>query len=126
MSNKTNKGHFKKGSIPHNLGKKVEEYVNPEAIERMENTQFKAGKDHEGKNHISWQGGVQHNSVDCVHVWIGNNQRVRRPKMVYEENFGKAPKGYVIFHKDGNKDNDAPDNLEAISRAELLKRNREK
>jgi hypothetical protein len=44
---------------------------------------------------------------------------------IYEEKFGPIPKGYIIFHKDGNMWNDDPDNLEAISRAELLKRNLE-
>lgn len=37
---------------------------------------------------------------------------------------GKIPKGHIVYHKDGDYTNNEPDNLEIISRAELLKRNR--
>ena len=70
--------------------------------------------------------GVQKVKNDCAYLSVGANQRVRRPRKVYEENFGKIPKGFVVIHKDGDKDNDSPDNLEAISRGELMKRNNPK
>lgn len=41
-----------------------------------------------------------------------------------KKEFQPIPKGWVIYHLDGNKDNDDVDNLEAISRAELMQRNR--
>lgn len=34
-----------------------------------------------------------------------------------------CPKGYVVHHKDGDKYNNRKNNLEVISRSELLKRN---
>lgn len=37
-----------------------------------------------------------------------------------------CPKGYVIYHKDGDKYNNRKKNLEVISRAEMLKRNQQK
>lgn len=119
-----NKGCFKKGHVPHNKGKKIQDYVTPDGLEKMQETQFKKGSEHTGENHNSWKGGVQKMKGDCTHIWTGTNQRVRRPRKNYEDAFGKIPKGFVIYHKDGNKDNDHPSNLEAISRAELLKRNR--
>jgi hypothetical protein len=79
-----------------------------------------------GKKHPSWKGGVQKPVKDCAHLWAGTNKRLRRPKVIYEEHHGKLTKGYVIYHIDGNNNNDDIDNLEAITRAELLKRNAEK
>lgn len=119
-----NKGCFKKGHIPHNKGQKMRDYMSPENLDKVKETQFKKGSEHTGEKHVSWRGGVQKMKSDCVHVWTDTNKRIRRPRKNYEETFGKIPKGFIIFHKDGNKDNDHPSNLEAISRAELLKRNR--
>jgi hypothetical protein len=74
--------------------------------------------------HPQWKGGVQHIRNDCVYVTVAPNVRVRRPLLVYESVYGKLPKGYIIIHKDGDRYNDDIDNLEAITRAELLVRNR--
>ena len=54
------------------------------------------------------------------------NKRVRRARKVYEDTYGEIPRGYIIYHIDGNNLNDDPQNLEAISRAELVKRNTSK
>ena len=35
-------------------------------------------------------------------------------RKIYEDNFGPIPKGYHIHHKDGNTENNSPDNLEAL------------
>ena len=82
-------------------------------------TEFKKGQ-FVGKNHPSWKGGVQKVKKDCIHLWTGANERVRRPREMYKIKVGNIPKGFIIFHKDGNKNNDNLDNLIAISRAELL------
>lgn len=108
-------GQFLKGLIPWNKGDKT---FRP-SIE----TEFKSGLSHVGNTHPSWKGGEQVPKNDCTHVWIGNGKRKRKPRMVYEEAHGVMPKGHVIYHIDGDKRNDSLLNLEAISRAELLKRN---
>ena len=113
---RNNKGQFVKGQTPWNKGRKGF-CPSPE-------TTFKEGESHRGESHVSWKGGVQKPKNDCVHYWDGVGKRKRRPKLVYEENFGPTPDGYVIYHIDGDKYNDSPENLEAISRVELLKRNR--
>jgi hypothetical protein len=46
--------------------------------------------------------------------------------MIYEKFNGKIKAGFVIFHKDGNKHNDDPENLMAISRRTLLMANLKK
>ena len=86
---------------------------------------FKVG-DRIMEKHPSWKGGVQNIKNDCCYVTIGPNQRIRRPKHVWESVYGELPKGYVLYHKDGNKKNDSIENLEAITRAELMVRNHSK
>jgi hypothetical protein len=85
-------------------------------------TQFKPGEKI-GEIHPSWKGGVQVMKADCVHEWAGNGKRVRRPRKIYENHYGEIPKGHIIIHIDGDRYNDDISNLEAISRAENLKRN---
>ena len=85
-------------------------------------TSFKKGECVGEKSH-SWGGGIQKAGADCTYLWAGANVRLRRPRVVYEKHFGVIPKGFIIAHKDKNKDNDAPENLEAISRAENMRRN---
>lgn len=36
-------------------------------------------------------------------------------RLVYEDNFGKIPKGMHVHHKDGNEGNNSPDNLELLT-----------
>jgi hypothetical protein len=110
-------GRFIQGMVPWNKGKK--------GIHLSPETEFKKGQ-FVGETHPSWQGGVQKMKSDCAYIWDGANERVRRPKLIWEEHFGKLPKGYLIYHKDGDNKNDSIENLEAITRAELLKRNRAK
>lgn len=110
-----NKGQFKKGHIPWNKGRSVR--LSP-------HSEFKPGE-HVGKEHPSWKGGVQVTSNDGVYIYTGINKRIRRPRKIYEDHHGPIPKGYVIYHKDGDKLNDQIENLEAISRKELLQRNNE-
>jgi hypothetical protein len=117
-----NKGSFKKGHSPHNKGRKLVEYISKESILKMKETSFKIGQTAGDKSN-TWKGGVQLMKNDCVYLYDGPNKRIRRPRAIYEENFGKIPEGYVIYHLDRDKGNDDPYNLEAISRAELIRRN---
>lgn len=87
-------------------------------------TTFAKGKDHTLERHPSWKGGVEIMSKDCAYIAVGTNKRKRRPHVVWESVYGELPKGYVLVHKDGNRYNDDIENLEAITRAELLDRNR--
>lgn len=109
--------YYKKGHIPWNKDKK--------GIRLSPKTEFKVDQ-YVGPNHPSWKNGIQTPINDCIYLWQGKNVRVRRPRKVYEEYHGKIPKGYIIWHIDGNKYNDEIHNLEAISRAECVKRNSKK
>lgn len=104
-------GTFKKGHLPWNLGLKGI-HLNPE-------TEFKKGQ-FIGEQHPSWKGGEQVNKNDCVYLHTGANERVRRPRKVYEDSNGKIPKGWILYHLDGDRYNDDLDNLIAIPRAVLM------
>ena len=109
-----NKTSFKKGHEPWNKGVK--------GIRLNPATEFKEGE-LVGETHPSWKGGVQVPINDCAYLHAGANKRVRRPRKIYEDVYGKIPDGYVVIHKDGNRYNDHYTNLEAISRKENLNRN---
>ena len=117
-----NKGNFQKGNIPFNKGKKMTEYISEESLDKIKKTQFKPGERVAEKNN-TWKGGVQINKNDCVYLYSGVNQRVRRPKYIYEFHKGKIPKGWILYHLDQIKHNDNIDNLIAIPRAILVKIN---
>ena len=86
-------------------------------------TEFKVGE-LVGEIHPSWKGGVQVSKNDCTYLWDGANKRKRRPRAVWEEHNGTLPEGYVVIHLDMDAHNDDISNLKAITRAELLKHNR--
>lgn len=71
----------------------------------------------------SWKGGVQFTKRDGYMIAVGGGKRMPRARYNWEQVYGELPKGYVIYHKDGNKYNDDVENLEAITRAELIQRN---
>jgi len=115
MNERDSKGKFKKGLTPWNKGLK--------GFRPSPETSFKEGQ-FNGDDHPSWKGGVQVIAKDCIYSYTGVNQRVRRPRQVWESINGPIPKGYVIIHLDGNRYNDDINNLDCISRADNLKRNR--
>jgi hypothetical protein len=105
---------FKKGDMPWNK--------NLKGIHLFSNLEFKQSQ-YVGKSHPSWKGGRQKPKNDCKHLWLEANKRVRKPRKIYEDYYREIPKGYVIVHLDGDKYKDDIFNLEAISRAENLRRN---
>lgn len=84
-------------------------------------TTFKVG-DHAMEKHTSWKGGLQKHR-DGYYIQLAVNKRMKHARYVYEQVNGDLPPGYVIYHVDGDKYNDEPMNLIAITRAELIKLN---
>ena len=107
-------GRFEKGHTPWN--KDMHDFRPSVA------TEFKKGQ-YTMSGHPSWKGGLQRAGKECMWVNVSTGVRKARPRLVYEEHYGPIPKGFVIFHIDGDNKNDCLENLEAISRAELVKRN---
>lgn len=107
-------GKFKSGHKPWNTGLKGI-HLNP-------STEFKVGEI-VGEKHPSWRGGEQNFTKDCVYLYAGTNKRVRRPKKIYQDANGEIPKGWILYHLDGDRYNDDLDNLIAIPRAILVRIN---
>ena len=121
-------GEFKKGSEPVNKGKKLEEYMAPEGIENSKRTRFKKGRrPHnflEGNGHVSIRRDSR-TGISYKYLKLGDGHWMELHKHLWEEKHGKLPKQHCLIFKDGNQMNCTLENLELITQAENLRRNRE-
>lgn len=108
---------FKKGHTPHNKGKEMPE----ELRQKVAKTFFKKGNlphntKYDGHERISKDGYIE------VRVRLGRY----KPKhhVIWEAVNGSIPKGQVLVFKDGNNRNFDINNIQLITRAELMDRNR--
>lgn len=113
-----NKTAFKKGAKPWNKGKK--------GLRLSPETEFKKGCK---SNRIMPIGSETvrkcTNGKLRAFVKVANPSEWReRAKVNWEKVNGPLPKGLVIHHKDRNELNDAPENLEALTRAEHINEHR--
>jgi hypothetical protein len=118
---------LKPGNVPLNKGKRIEEFMSPEGIERSKQTRFKKGQVpintlHDGAIRL------RHNHKDRnsrPYYWI----RVAMGKweMLHVHNWvkknGPVPEDYIIVFKDKNTLNCDVENLEMITREENMLRN---
>ena len=114
---------FKKGLIPFNKGKKQEEYLSAEALQKIKATQFKKGQiSHNSKSDGSVTKRRNH-GVLKQHIRI--SEGVWEPLSAYnwKMKFGEIPKGQIVVRKNLNIEDYSIDNLELISRAENMIRN---
>jgi hypothetical protein len=146
---RNSKGQFLKGNIPHNKGKKQSEWLSPEQVEKLKATYinkqsptsplsieegrylpFNAKRKgtvvkrthihRKGKNvgkeeteyfiNIDWRGNRKPNNLYKRYVWEVYHQQ-------------DVPEGYVVYIKNQKPDDIRPENLEIITRKELLLRN---
>lgn len=115
---KPNRGSFKKGNIPHNQGVK-----GWQAGGKSVETQFKEGNVPPNVSPL----GTERILKDMVQVKVAEGQGkknwMNKNRYLYETYIGEVPRNHVIVFKDGDNRNFDLDNLECISRGELLKRN---
>lgn len=115
---KINKSNFKKGNKPWNKGMK--------GIHLSPESEFKKVQTAGNKNN-KWKGGIQKPKNDCTLLYNGTGNKVkRRPREIYKQHHGKISDNHVIYHLNGDKYDDSIGNLIAISRAELVKLNKNK
>lgn len=117
---------FYKGHIPENKGKKQNEYMSPEAIERSKSTRFKKG-------HIPYNANLycigtilsKQDSSGRTYkiIKISKNKWELYHRVLWEKNRGKIPEDCIITFKDNNSENVILENLELISRTENMYRN---
>ena len=115
-------GQFQKGSVPFNKGKKQKDYMSEEAINKTKNTRFKKGNI--PHNHRSL--GSERTTIEgYIEVKVAEpNKWKTKAVVIYEEKYGKIPKGHKVIYLDGNRQNLDVSNLKVISSAEELIMNR--
>lgn len=115
---------FEKGHIPANKGKKITEYLKPEVVEKIKKTSFKIG--HIPKN-TKFDGAISTRKDRCGKYYkfirVGLSKWVHLHIHLYRQEFGDIPDGYVVAFKDGNSMNCVIENLELITRKQLIIRN---
>lgn len=95
---KPNSGQFKKGHVPWNTWPLYSERINRDGYIEI--------KIPERNPHTGCPTRFRHK-----HVWL------------YEQTHGPVPKGHTVIFKDGDNRNFEPENLTAISRADLVRLN---
>ena len=122
-------GHFPKGHVPANKGKKIEEYMTPEAIEKSSKTRFKEGGKPKNTDPI---GAVKEFKDGYLWVKIDNKPKAKKRvnwmplhEFMYVFWNGPVPEGKLVFFRNGNKRDFGRDNLGLITRGELAIMNHE-
>ncbi|HEU0283361.1 MAG TPA: HNH endonuclease [Gallionella sp.] len=110
---------FPKGHVPANKGKKGISYPG------MEATQFKPGQEPHtwnpiGTERYSKEGYLQRKMSD---TGVTRRDYVPVHHLIWKAAGRDIPQGYALTFRDGNKANITLDNLELLSRADLMKRN---
>ena len=110
-------GHFKKGHIPQNKGKKM----SAEIYKKVASTMFKKG--HTPHNHRPI-GSERTGKDGYLQVKIAEPKKwVGKQIAVWEAHNGKVPKGHTVIFLDKNIRNFDISNLACVSREELLRLN---
>lgn len=122
-----NSGCFKKGNVPANKGKKWDEYLSKEKQKNCSKTTFKKGNIPPNRSEIGQEKKTKDGYIK-VKVRDGalNGNWVYKHRLIYEQHYGKIPKGYVVMFADQNKENCDIDNLILVSRHEDLIMNNKK
>lgn len=112
-------GQFRKGQIPPNKGKKG--YMSPEQYERCKPTMFKKGIIPANAREIGAER-VDKSGYLLIKIQDGhrNQNWIRKHRYLYEQKYGRIPKGYKLIFADGNKRNFDLDNLILVSNSEEL------
>lgn len=115
---------FKKGQESVNKGKRQQEFMSDEAIERSKSTRFKKGNI---PHNAYTEDGIEKVRVSkgkpYIYVRIGLGVWREKHRILWEAANGKIEKGYNIQFKDGNTLNCTLQNLYKINRSEQLKQN---
>ena len=112
---------FRKGSVPYNKGKRQEEYMSPEQIEKSRRTQFQKG--HMPHNHLEVGTVVVTTDGYLARKIAETNQWEYVHRRTWEDYNGPIPEGSCIIFLDGNPLNCDITNLQLITRAEHARLN---
>lgn len=118
-------GWYQRGHSPGNKGRKIEEYMSPEAVAKVRQSTFKKG--HRPANEkelgsIMVMKGRKYIKVSqAEYLW---DRWKPYNHYIWEQHHGPVPEGRKIMHKDGDPMNCDIDNLELVTFAELVTMNR--
>lgn len=103
--NSGTKGHFSKGHVPANKGKKM----SPEIYEKVKHTMFQKG--HAPQNHRP-VGSERVSRDGYIEIKVAEPDKWKlKHRVVWEMAHGEIPKDHVIIFKDNDKTNTDIDNL---------------
>lgn len=110
-------GYFPKGNVPQNKGKKM----SPEIYEKCKATMFKKGQapvNHRpvGSERVSKDGYLQ--------IKVAEPDKWQQKNVyIYEQHYGKIPKGHKVIFLDGNNRNFDINNLALVSNSVMMRLN---
>jgi hypothetical protein len=112
---------FKKGHAAHNKGVPMPEYIR----EKVKHNWFQKG--HTSNPNEQFDGAISiRNDArwgQIQFIRIAKSKWIPLHQLIWQQAGGELKSGHVITFKDGNVNNVAIENLEQISRAELMRRN---
>lgn len=110
-----NSGQFQKGHAPANKGRRQEDFMSAEAIEKTKSTRFKPG--HTPANHRD-VGAERITRDGYIEVKTAEPNKWRlKHHIVWEQHYGERIAGDMIIFLDGDKTNCNIDNLATISKS---------
>ena len=117
---------FQKGMKPANKGKKGS--MSPDQYKKCAATMFKKGNIPANRRPIGSERVDNRDGSILIKVQDGHLQKnwMSKSRYVYEQAYGKIPKGHKIIFADGNNRNFNLDNLILVSNAEELIMNKRK
>ncbi len=129
-----NDGCFVKGQKSWNKGKKWDEFMSKESQEKSRTTCFKKGNNPANMDAIGtekWKTGHKdRNDEGFLYVKVqdkhGRFNWKAKHRLIWEQAYGKIPKGYKVIFRDGNRHNIVLSNLALVSNSQMLILNRYK
>lgn len=104
---------FKKGSAPSNKGKRQEDFMSPEAIERTKATRFKKGNVPHNSKPVGYE---RINDDGYILIKVGDRRKmVLKHRYIWELHNGFVPEGHIVAFRDGNRLNCNLENLFLMS-----------
>lgn len=119
-------GQFQKGQVSWNKGKKGS--MSPEQYKKCQATMFKKGNIPANRRPIGSERIDKRDGSILIKVQDGHKQQnwMGKHRYIYEQAYGKIPKGHKVIFADGNNRNFDLNNLVLVSNAEELIMNRRK
>jgi len=115
---------FSKGHISFNKGLQQSEYMNDKAIEKTKATRFNKGHlPHNTKTDLTISVRPDNRGVNYKFIRVGLGKWIPLHRYNWEQSNGLIPAGMKLIFKDGDTMNCEPNNIEAVTPGELMRRN---